>query len=147
MRRRFLPKGHRDPSDKTSEENSKNWVLGGDANSPEILLIVASDSEMGLEKRVQEINKNSTVESGLKLVCEEAGIVRNELPGHEHFGFGTEFRNRPYGGVSTLYQEICSPNVGLIHQMESISLMRSRVKNLCGQGSSFSDIQAKAMHF
>ncbi|MEM5650997.1 hypothetical protein AAHB57_30275 [Bacillus cereus] len=36
---------------------------------------------------MQEIKKNSTIESGLKLVYEEAGRDRNDLPGHEHFGF------------------------------------------------------------
>ncbi|HFK1721317.1 TPA: Dyp-type peroxidase [Bacillus cereus] len=76
-----------DPRDQTSEGNPKNWVIGGDANSPEILLIIASDSELELDKKVQEIKKNSTIESGLKLVYEEAGRVRNDLPGHEHFGF------------------------------------------------------------
>lgn len=69
-----------DPRDQTSEGNPKNWVIGGDANSPEILLIIASDSELELDKKVQEIKKNSTIESGLKLVYEEAGRNRNALP-------------------------------------------------------------------
>ncbi|PIE92146.1 peroxidase [Bacillus fungorum] len=76
-----------DPRDQTSEGNPKNWVIGGDANSPDILLVIASDSELELTKKVQDIKTNSTVESGLKLVYEEAGRDRNDLPGREHFGF------------------------------------------------------------
>ncbi|MFB9327715.1 Dyp-type peroxidase [Paenibacillus aurantiacus] len=78
--------------DEAAEGNPKNWVLGGERNSPEILLLIASDSESELNRIVEEIkntvvDSGSSVNNGLKLVYEEAGRVRPDLPGHEHFGF------------------------------------------------------------
>jgi Dyp-type peroxidase family len=78
--------------DEMAEGNPRNWVLGGKRNSPEILLLIASDSESELNKKVEEIklsvgDSGTSVNNGLKLVFEEAGRVRSDLKGHEHFGF------------------------------------------------------------
>ncbi|MCY7452844.1 Dyp-type peroxidase [Bacillus altitudinis] len=82
-----------DPKDPTAEGHTNNWVLGGGANNPDLCLIIASDCQNQLQKKISTIKSSvdkvpgSDDAAGLKLVFEQEGKTRFDLPGHEHFGF------------------------------------------------------------
>jgi len=74
----------RDLGDKLEPEQ---WVIGGPGKYPDLLLIVASDSESYLNERLTSLKKSITDNVGLGLIHEEEGRARHDKPGHEHFGF------------------------------------------------------------
>ncbi|MFE5392740.1 Dyp-type peroxidase [Bacillus thuringiensis] len=82
-----------DPKEPTAEGHPNNWVLGGSANNPELCLIIASDCQNQLQKMISTIKSSidkvpgSEDAAGLKLIFEQEGKTRFDLPGHEHFGF------------------------------------------------------------
>lgn len=67
----------------------QNWVIGGPTNLPDLLLIVASDTEDFLIQRINSIKESSKVNGGLELIHEENGRTRKDMnkPGHEHFDY------------------------------------------------------------
>ncbi|OUB85126.1 hypothetical protein BK788_13450 [Bacillus thuringiensis serovar sinensis] len=67
----------------------QNWVIGGPTNLPDLLLIVASDTEDFLIQRIYSIKESSKVNGGLELIHEENGrtLMDTNKPGHEHFGY------------------------------------------------------------
>nr|WP_205664829.1 Dyp-type peroxidase [Bacillus cereus] len=67
----------------------QNWVIGGPTNLPDLLLIVASDTEDFLIQRMNSIKESSKVNGGLELIHEENGrtLMDTNKPGHEHFGY------------------------------------------------------------
>ncbi|MCU5132282.1 Dyp-type peroxidase [Bacillus cereus] len=67
----------------------QNWVIGGPTNLPDLLLIVASDTEDFLIQSINSIKESSKVNGGLELIHEENGTTRKDMnkPGHEHFDY------------------------------------------------------------
>lgn len=67
----------------------QNWVIGGPTNLPDLLLIVASDTEDLLNQRISSIKESLKVNGGLELIHEENGrtLMDTNKPGHEHFGY------------------------------------------------------------
>lgn len=87
----------KDPKDDAAEGNPKNWVLGRLGNEPEVVIIVASDSEDELHREVQRIEESiyadraitgERLPSGLRIIYKQPGAtLPPPLVGHEHFGF------------------------------------------------------------
>lgn len=75
-----------DPTKANDEGHPSNWVVGGPGQIPDILLIVASDDPATLAAVVSDL-KASPGFDGLKILYQEEGRDRDDLPGHEHFGF------------------------------------------------------------
>jgi Dyp-type peroxidase family len=74
------------------------WVVGADDNYPDLLLIVASDTEACLRQEVARLKGEieqtqggpvtAAGQRGLRLLYEEEGTnLPGDLGGHEHFGF------------------------------------------------------------
>ena len=72
------------------------WVIGNKDKVPDILLIIASDDPTQLTTEVDRIK--ATIENlpkpqatpgkdALEILFEQSGRTRDDLPGHEHFGF------------------------------------------------------------
>jgi Dyp-type peroxidase family len=83
-----------DPLD--ANGNPANWVIGSPTNIPDILLIIASDDAAQLDAKVTRVKesilalpkpKGLLAPLALELLYEQAGRVRTDKPGHEHFGF------------------------------------------------------------
>lgn len=87
-----------DPPDELDLEGSpKNWVFGGPGNEPEVVIIVASDSDDELHDEVARIEESiyagraitgEVAPSGLQIIYKQEGAtLPPPLVGHEHFGF------------------------------------------------------------
>jgi Dyp-type peroxidase family len=86
-----------DPLGAKDEGFQGNWLIGGEHNEADLLLIVASDSleEMGLAVRRIESWIYEGVESGGKMLSSGLTVIYKQkgatlpapLTGHEHFGF------------------------------------------------------------
>jgi Dyp-type peroxidase family len=87
-----------DPRDPLAEGSPNQWVVGGsDQNKyPDILLTIASDDPSYLLAEVNRLKSdllalprlgNNNQDLALKIIYEQTGITRPDLPGHEHFGF------------------------------------------------------------
>jgi Dyp-type peroxidase family len=75
-----------DPADEEADGNSNNWVIGGSSNTPDIMLIVASDDRERLAVEVQRIEESLT--NGLRIMfAQEGHNLPPPLSGGEHFGF------------------------------------------------------------
>lgn len=68
-------------------EVTKSWKIGGRGNIPDVLLIIASDDEARLRQLAEQVRPDAGDPSAPKVVWEEMGCTRQDLPGHEHFGF------------------------------------------------------------
>ncbi len=70
-----------------AESTPGKWV--GDFNTDKIhaVLIVASDTQFDLHEQVARYIQNMTYNGGVELVFIQEGAVRQDEPGHEHFGF------------------------------------------------------------
>jgi Dyp-type peroxidase family len=75
-----------DPCDPKAEGNSANWKVGAPGKDLDALIIVAGDTRRQVDDRVSQLKK-VIEQAGLKRVYLEKGDVRDDLPGHEHFGF------------------------------------------------------------
>jgi len=83
-----------DPPDaapgKTLEGNRHNWAFGGPGNEPDVIVIVASDSQSELAAEVARIEDTifSGGHSGVSIINKQNGnTLPQPLTGHEHFGF------------------------------------------------------------
>jgi len=63
-----------------------DWVIGGPGNIPDVLLITGGDDDDILRARVTALTEEAE-KRGVVKMWEEVGLVRRDLPGHEHFGF------------------------------------------------------------
>jgi Dyp-type peroxidase family len=78
--------GDQDPGGNV--DPTAHWKIGGTGNVPDVLLIVASDSMDELTKAADRLHPNSGDGPGEpRVIWEELGQTRSDLPGHEHFGF------------------------------------------------------------
>jgi Dyp-type peroxidase family len=78
-----------DPYDATNssyEGNPENWKVGGPKNEADALFIVAGDSRETVDERAAQLEQRIE-KAALQIVYHEAGNVREDLKGHEHFGF------------------------------------------------------------
>jgi Dyp-type peroxidase family len=75
-----------DPTGKDDEGNAKNWKVGAPKNELDALFIIAGNTRAAVAMKsktfLAELKR-----SGLKVAYKENGHVREDLPGHEHFGF------------------------------------------------------------
>ncbi|XP_038074569.1 dye-decolorizing peroxidase msp1-like [Patiria miniata] len=72
---------------KTGEGAKENWKLGGKSN-PHILIQVGSDRTSLIQEEINTlVNGLKSLGNPLKITYQEFGKRREDLPGHEHFGF------------------------------------------------------------
>jgi Dyp-type peroxidase family len=111
------------------EGAQENWLIGGENNEPDLVLIIASDSldEIGIAvRRVEswifegaEFN-GSIVPSGARVIFKQKGAtLPSPLTGHEHFGFldgvsqpGIRGTVKKTGELITPKQNPADPNQG-----------------------------------
>jgi Dyp-type peroxidase family len=75
-----------DPTDPTAEGHPGQWKLGGPNNEADLLVVVAGDTRDSVDERADEIERRMDA-AALQATYREDGNVRDDLPGHEHFGF------------------------------------------------------------
>jgi Dyp-type peroxidase family len=76
-----------DPTDPSHPGHRTNWRVGGPHNEADILVIVASDTPVGLAGKAAAIRKSAST-ARLDLIFEQRGdTLPGNLRGHEHFGF------------------------------------------------------------
>lgn len=75
-----------DPTGPKDEGSPANWKVGGPGAELDALFVVAGDTREAVDKRAGGIRERVRA-VGLKLAYAENGDVREDLPGHEHFGF------------------------------------------------------------
>lgn len=77
-----------DASTKGDADPTAEWVIGGSTNVPDVLLIVASDDPDELTKSLDRVRPASgDGPNPPRVIWQEKGATRPDLPGHEHFGF------------------------------------------------------------
>jgi Dyp-type peroxidase family len=87
-----------DPTDASAPGHPNNWVVGNAKKRPDILLIIASDSEIELKKEIKRVKQEikalqgvaagRRTKTGVRILYEQRGAnLPGELAGHEHFGF------------------------------------------------------------
>jgi Dyp-type peroxidase family len=76
------------------------------------LLIVAADSSSALEQKVNDISGTAAFAKGVKLLLNQAGNTRPDLPGHEHFGFKDGISQPGVRGVDPPDDPTGNPNQG-----------------------------------
>jgi Dyp-type peroxidase family len=75
-----------DPTDPAHEGNTSQWKVGGPENELDLLIVVAGDTRTAVNERAADI-EGRVAGAGLIATYVEEGNVRDDLPGHEHFGF------------------------------------------------------------
>ncbi|MGC9949069.1 MAG: Dyp-type peroxidase [Bryobacteraceae bacterium] len=75
-----------DPADPADEGNPKNWKVGAPGRDIDVLFIVAGDTRAAVDERAAAL-AGRIEKAGLQVVYNENGDVREDLPGHEQFGF------------------------------------------------------------
>lgn len=83
-----------DPVTPGAVGHTSQWVVGGEHNLSDILLIIASDDAVLLAKEVERLRAEvETLPRGLggrpalEIIFDQKGETRPDKPGHEHFGF------------------------------------------------------------
>lgn len=98
-----------DPVDRRAAGHRSNWVVGGERNAAEILVIVAADNSGALDAAVAEVKQDAT--AGTDVIFEQrCDTLPGKLRGHEHFGF-KDGVSQPgvRGRVSELAGDFVSP--------------------------------------
>jgi Dyp-type peroxidase family len=76
-----------DPTDPSHPGHRTHWRVGGPDNEADVLVIVASDTTAGLDRKVGAVRRSANG-SRLELIFEQRGdTLPGQLRGHEHFGF------------------------------------------------------------
>jgi Dyp-type peroxidase family len=75
-----------DPTKPTDEGNPTKWKVGGSGNELDALFVVAGDRREDVTAKASELAAKLKGH-GADVVYNEDGDVRDDLPGHEHFGF------------------------------------------------------------
>lgn len=86
-----------DPKNEEAEGNPNKWVFGGPGHEPDVVIVVASDSDGELHDEVARIEESiysgraitgEYARSGVHIVYKQQGAtLPPPLTGHEHFGF------------------------------------------------------------
>jgi Dyp-type peroxidase family len=104
------------------------WVVGGPGDIPDILLITGGDDEDILRARVTTLTEEAEKRHVVK-IYEEVGLVRRDLPGHEHFGFDDGVSQPgPRGRLSDIPDDFLTPRY-----IDSSSGVESLLFGLPGQ--------------
>lgn len=77
-----------DPPAAGETDPTAHWVIGGVKNTPDIFMIIASDTQNALDETLARVLPGAG--DGLEtpvVIWSEKGETRSDLPGHEHFGF------------------------------------------------------------
>jgi Dyp-type peroxidase family len=75
-----------DPPDPVDEGNPAKWKVGAPGHDLDALVVIAGDTRNMVDERALAVTK--LIESvSLQITYTEKGDVRDDLPGHEHFGF------------------------------------------------------------
>jgi len=75
-----------DPTDPKNEGSPGNWKVGGPGDELDAMFIVAGDTRAAVDARAGQLAERMKA-AGLKITYTEDGDVREDLPGHEQFGF------------------------------------------------------------
>jgi Dyp-type peroxidase family len=75
-----------DPTSPDAEGHPDNWKVGGPVNQIDMLLVVAGDSRDTVDERADFYVEHAE-NSLLQIIYREKGGIREDAPGHEHFGF------------------------------------------------------------
>ena len=75
-----------DPTGPDDEGNPVKWKVGAPAQGLDALIVVAGDTRERVDASALAISKRLTA-AGFQITYSENGDVREDLPGHEHFGF------------------------------------------------------------
>lgn len=62
------------------------WVVGGPGREMDALLVIAGDRRIEVTARAEKL-RTDLEKGGIDVFYEEEGDVRDDEPGHEHFGF------------------------------------------------------------
>ena len=76
------------------------------------LLIVAADFSAALQQKVDDIIGTAAFKAGVRILLNQPGNVRPDLPGHEHFGFKDGVSQPGVRGVDPPDDPIGNPNQG-----------------------------------
>jgi Dyp-type peroxidase family len=75
-----------DPEDNKAEGHPKQWVVGKPGEELDVLFVVAGDERSEVNTCVEGL-KDRLKKQGVDITYREDGDIRDDLPGHEHFGF------------------------------------------------------------
>jgi Dyp-type peroxidase family len=75
-----------DPQNVKDEGNPANWTVGAPGHELDGLIVIAGDTREMVDERSRAVAELSQ-SAGFEMPYSEKGNVREDLPGHEHFGF------------------------------------------------------------
>ena len=75
-----------DPAGKKDEGSAANWKVGAPGEELDALFVIAGGSRVSVDRGARKLVAKLK-QAGLKVAYTENGDVRDDLPGHEHFGF------------------------------------------------------------
>lgn len=76
-----------DPTSTASRGHQSNWVVGGEENEADIIIILAADNR-GSMKRLCKLVERKAASASMDLIFTQDGeTLPGNLRGHEHFGF------------------------------------------------------------
>lgn len=75
-----------DPTDPKDEGSPDKWKVGGTGGDLDAMFVVAGDTRAAVDALAGQLTARIKA-AGLKIPYTEDGDVREDLPGHEHFGF------------------------------------------------------------
>ena len=75
-----------DPTDAMEEGSPDNWKVGGPKNPVDAMFIIAGDTREAVDRRAEELSERLK-NAALEIIYSENGDIREDLKGHEHFGF------------------------------------------------------------
>jgi Dyp-type peroxidase family len=75
-----------DPTDPKDEGHPNQWIIGGPDNEPDALLVLAGDERQDVDALLITLLPR-LARAGMTVLYNENGDIREDLPGHEHFGF------------------------------------------------------------
>jgi Dyp-type peroxidase family len=70
----------------SGEGSPAKWKVGGPKSGLDALFVVAGNDRASVSRCAKDLSTRAR-SAGLKIVYQENGDVRPDLPGHEHFGF------------------------------------------------------------
>ena len=90
-----------------------NWIPPFNTpNDVHAVLIVAADHSHELQQRVAAITSTAAFQAGVRILLDQPGRTRPDLPGHEHFGFKDGVSQPGIRGVDSPDDPIGNPNQG-----------------------------------
>lgn len=75
-----------DPTDPSDEGSPKNWTVGAHGKELDALFVLAGDDREAVDAAAKCLTERLK-KAGVDVAYSENGDVREDMPGHEHFGF------------------------------------------------------------